>query len=56
MHSGPVVELLKRDIADANRLNVRGTPTVFINGRRFEKQSVEDFIEAIDRELAAGSS
>ncbi len=56
MHSGIVVQLLKQDLATAARLGVRGTPTVFINGRRLEQRNIESFSEAIDRELAAGNS
>lgn len=44
-------ELLKNDIAQARRCNVRGTPTVFINGRRLAKRSAETYKARIDQIL-----
>ncbi len=41
------------DINDANRVKVQGTPTGFLNGRRFEGLSYPEVLQAaIERELA----
>jgi len=50
-------QLKRADIRDGNRAGVRGVPTVFINGRRLRKRSLEGFSEMIERELQkAGNS
>jgi len=43
--------LLNRDIQEASRIGVRGTPTIFINGRRQDKRSLEEFSSAVEAEL-----
>jgi len=47
-----VRRIINRDMQEASRNNVRGTPTLFINGRRLKNRSIDGFKEAIDRELA----
>jgi len=42
---------VRADIRDGNRAGVRGVPTVFINGRRLRKRSLEGFSEMIEKEL-----
>jgi protein-disulfide isomerase len=43
------------DVAAAQALGVRGTPTTFVNGRRLDgAQPVDQFVEAIEAELASG--
>ncbi len=44
--------IINRDMQEAARNNVRGTPTLFINGRRLKNRSIDGFKEAIERELA----
>jgi protein-disulfide isomerase len=42
---------IDKDISDANRAGVRGTPTIFINGRILTNRSLEGFKAMIDEEL-----
>ena len=46
------------DIRDGSKAGVRGVPSVFINGRRLRKRSLQGFSEMIEKELqkAANSS
>ena len=43
---------LDRDVAEANRIGVRGTPSVFINGRKVLQRSLETFSSMIEEELS----
>ncbi|SDL28107.1 DsbA family protein [Nonomuraea jiangxiensis] len=43
---------VKKDAADGEALGVQGTPTFFLNGRRIEPQSADEFKAAIDAALA----
>lgn len=43
--------LIEEDIAAANKAQVRGTPTFFINGRFMQGRNLEDFKAAIDKIL-----
>lgn len=48
---------VRADMRDGNKAGVRGVPTVFINGRRLRKRSLEGFSEMIEKELRkAGNS
>ncbi len=42
---------IDKDKSDANRAGVRGTPTIFINGRILTNRSLEGFKAMIDEEL-----
>ena len=42
---------VSRDMQEGSRAGVRGTPTVFINGRRLNQRSLAGFSAMIDREL-----
>jgi protein-disulfide isomerase len=42
---------VQRDSAEGKRAGVRGTPTIFINGRLLKNRSLKGFQEQIDREL-----
>ena len=42
---------VRRDLSDGRRAGVRGTPTVFINGRRLRDRSLKGFQVAIDKQL-----
>lgn len=44
-------KLIDRDIEDAKKAGVRGTPTVFINGRKLKRRSLRGFQQAIEAEL-----
>jgi len=42
---------ISRDIRDGARAGVRGTPTIFINGRLLRNRTLEGFRAVIDKEL-----
>ena len=43
--------MINRDLAEAKRAGVRGTPTVFINGRLVRNRSMTGFQELIEKAL-----
>lgn len=51
MKSGKIKAKLQKDIRDAKKAGVTGTPTVFINGRKAKKRSVAGYQAVIDDEL-----
>lgn len=51
MKSNKVKKRLDLDMRDAKRANVTGTPTVFINGRRLKRRSLDGFTKLIEEEL-----
>jgi len=46
-----IIELIRRDVLEGNRAGVRGTPTIFINGRLLRNRSPAGFQELIDKAL-----
>ena len=42
---------IRQDIQDGVQAGVKGTPTIFINGRRLKNRSLQGFQDAIDKEL-----
>ncbi len=48
--------IINRDLREGSRIGVRGTPTVFINGKRLGQRSLEAFSAAIEDELRSGTS
>jgi protein-disulfide isomerase len=51
--SGKPKELVQKDIDEAGRLGVNGTPAFFINGELISgAQPLENFVRVVDRELA----
>lgn len=44
-------QALERDIADALQAGVRGTPTIFVNGRRLKERNFKDLQQMISQEL-----
>jgi protein-disulfide isomerase len=46
-----IAELIKRDTRDGVKAGVRGVPSIFVNGRRLQKRSLEGFSVIIDAEL-----
>jgi protein-disulfide isomerase len=44
--------IIQRDVSDANKAGVRGTPTVFVNGRMLRDRRLEGFQAAIGQEMA----
>jgi protein-disulfide isomerase len=51
MESPEVRQKISKDMADAEKASVTGTPTVFINGRKLQQRSPEGFQQVIDEEL-----
>jgi protein-disulfide isomerase len=43
--------IVNRDIKDGTQADVRGTPTIFMNGKLVKIRSLEDFQQIIDAEL-----
>lgn len=43
---------VNQDMKDGRQAGVRGTPTVFINGRNLRNRSLQGFKAMIDEELA----
>jgi protein-disulfide isomerase len=43
--------IIQKDIADGNQAGVRGTPTVFVNGRMLRDRRIEGFQAAVDKAL-----
>ncbi len=42
---------IQRDIVEGQKVGVRGTPTIFINGRRLKDRSLQGFKTLIDKAL-----
>jgi thiol-disulfide isomerase/thioredoxin len=51
MDSGEIKSKIQKDLADAQKAGVTGTPTVFINGRKPQQRSPQGFQAIIDAEL-----
>lgn len=49
--SQEITNLINRDLKQAPRHGVRGTPAVFINGKRLRNRSLAEFSRVVDREL-----
>jgi protein-disulfide isomerase len=43
--------MINRDLSEGNRVGVRGTPTVFINGRLLRNRSMTGFQALIEKSL-----
>lgn len=54
--SAEVQRIVRRDMQDAASADVRGTPSVFINGRLLKRRSITGFKQAVDAELQRLSS
>ena len=46
-----IIELIRRDVLEGNRAGVRGTPTIFINGRLLRNRNPAGFQELIEKAL-----
>ena len=49
--SPEITSLINRDLREGSRIGVRGTPTIFVNGKRLGQRSIEAFSAAIESEL-----
>jgi len=47
-----LINAIGRDVQEGFQAGVRGTPTIFINGRRLKERSMQGFQAMIDSELA----
>lgn len=52
MESAKIKAKIQKDMIDAQKAGVTGTPTAFINGRKPMQRSLEGFQAIIDEELA----
>ena len=43
--------VINQDLRDGRKAEVRGTPTVFVNGRLLKNRSLQGFREMIDKQL-----
>ena len=48
--------IINRDMQEGNRIGVRGTPTIFVNGKRLGQRSLEAFSAAVETELKSAPS
>ncbi len=53
MRSPEVRTSVAQDRSEGQQIGVRGTPTVFVNGKRLKDQTLEGFRKAIDKQLKA---
>ncbi len=51
MKDPKLTAMIRQDLRDGVQAGVRGTPTIFINGRRLKNRSLQGFQAAIDKEL-----
>jgi protein-disulfide isomerase len=51
MQSPQVIDKLRNDLTLGKELNVDGTPTIFVNGHRLRKPTMENFQEIIEKQL-----
>ena len=51
MADSRILSRIRQDVQDGTAAGVRGTPTVFINGRRLKNRSLKGFQDLIDKEL-----
>lgn len=51
--SDEVLERVRKDVADGEKLKVQGTPTFYVNGELFQPESVQDFYDVVDEALAS---
>jgi len=51
MKDPKITAMIRQDVRKGAQAGVRGTPTIFINGRRLNDRSLKGFKAAIDKEL-----
>jgi protein-disulfide isomerase len=51
MNDPELQKIISKDIQNGTAAGVRGTPTIFINGKRLTNRSLEGFQQMIDAEL-----
>ena len=56
LNSGKFAEKVQRDVLDARKLGVNGTPALYINGKRISDNSYESVKSAVESALKTGST
>lgn len=51
MKDPALMKIIRQDVIDGRNAGVRGTPTIFINGRRLQNRSLAGFQSIIDKLL-----
>ena len=51
MADSRILSRIRQDVQDGTAAGVRGTPTVFVNGRRLKNRTLKGFQDLIDKEL-----
>lgn len=51
MKNPKIDEIIKQDREDANALGVRGTPTIFVNGKQLQELSHKDLFDLVEKEI-----
>jgi protein-disulfide isomerase len=51
MQNPAIAGLVQRDLKDGVDVGVRGTPSIFVNGRKLNQRSLQGFKAVIDAEL-----
>ncbi len=46
-----ITSLIDRDFDNGRQVNIRGVPTIFVNGKELSQQSLSGFQQAIEAEL-----
>jgi protein-disulfide isomerase len=54
--SPQIPKLIARDLQEAQRIGIRGTPTIYVDGRLLRNRSLQGFRELIDADLAKRGS
>jgi len=49
-------QMINEDLQEGQKVGVRGTPTIFINGRRLQKRNLAGFKQIIEEELAKATA
>ena len=52
MQNSALAAMVQRDLKDGSNAGVRGTPSIFINGRNLQQRNLPGFKKIIDAELA----
>ena len=52
MQNPALAAMVQRDLKDGGKAGVRGTPSIFVNGRMLRQRSLPGFKQVIDEELA----
>ena len=56
LDSGKFTEVVQRDVEDGMKLGVKGTPSLFINGRRVTAKSYEELKASVEAALKSSTS